>query len=219
VFEHYLPYARAVAAQLYAGRHRDDVEFKDFLQLACIGLLESIDRFEPERGIAFQTFCTPRLKGSVLTGITRLSDAQEQVSLQRRMRRDRLTSLEPGLESDDRSRDTFQALATVAIGLAIGFLLDDTGLVEQEAARPTPYGNADQTVAWRQTKERLYEAVGRLAERNRKIIRYHYFQGLGFQQIGNILGLTKGRISQLHRAALLELRAQIGETHHLFTVS
>lgn len=56
IFSHYLPYARAIAAQLYAGRHRDDVEFKDFLQLACIGLLESIDRFEPDRGILFERF-------------------------------------------------------------------------------------------------------------------------------------------------------------------
>ncbi|WP_429409508.1 sigma-70 family RNA polymerase sigma factor [Paraburkholderia sp. GAS82] len=214
VFVHYLPYGRAIAAQLYAGRHRDDVEFKDFLQLACIGLLESIDRFEPERGIPFQTFCTPRLKGAVLSGITRLTDGQEQVSLQRRVRRERLTSLD-----DDQSCDTFQTLATIAVGLAIGFLLDDTGLFEETTAKPTPYGNAYQTIALRQTKERLHGAVEQLPERNQRIIRYHYFHGLGFEQIGNILGITKGRVSQLHRAALLELRTRIGDTQHLFTVS
>jgi RNA polymerase sigma factor for flagellar operon FliA len=221
VFAHYLPYARAVAAQLYAGR--DDVEFKDFLQLACIGLLESIDRFEPERGVKFETFCTPRIKGSVLAGITRLSDGQEQVSLQRRLRCERLTSLElepePEPESRGRPDDAFHTLASIAVGLAIGFLLDDTGLVEAQTAIPTPYGNAYQTIAWRQTRERLHSAVDRLAQRDQKIIRYHYFHGLGFEQIADILGLTKGRISQLHRAALLELRTHIGETQHLFNVS
>jgi RNA polymerase sigma factor for flagellar operon FliA len=213
------PYARAIAAQLYAGRHRDDVEFKDFLQLACVGLLESIDRFKPDRGVSFRTFCTPRLRGSVLAGITRLSDGQEQVSLQRRMRRERVISLEPEPETTDRSHDTFQTLATLAVGLAIGFLLDDTGLVEDCTSKPTPYGNAYQTIAWRQTRERLHGAVGQLAERDQKIIRYHYFHGLAFERIADIFGLTKGRISQLHRAALLELRARIGETQHLFAVS
>src|SRR5471032_324241 len=116
IFSHYLPYARAIAAQLYAGRHRDDVEFKDFLQLACIGLLESIDRFEPDRGILFRTFCTPRIRGNVLAGITRLSDGQEQASLQRRMRRERVASLEQGDESGNRSFDTFQTLAMLTVG-------------------------------------------------------------------------------------------------------
>jgi RNA polymerase sigma factor for flagellar operon FliA len=219
IFSHYLSYARAIAAQLYAGRHRDDVEFKDFLQLACIGLLESIDRFEPDRGILFRTFCTPRIRGNVLAGITRLSDGQEQASLQRRMRRERLASLEQADESENRSLDTFQTLATLTVGLAIGFLLDDTGLVEEDAAKPTPYGNAWQTIALRQTREQLHAAVGQLATRDQKIIRYHYFHGLGFDQISDILGVTKGRISQLHRAALLELRTKIGDADHLFNVT
>jgi RNA polymerase sigma factor FliA len=219
VFAHYLPYARAIAAQLFARRHRDDVEFKDFLQLACIGLLESIDRFEPERGFSFQTFCTARLKGCVLAGITRLSDGQEQISLQRRMRRERAASLESAPDTDLGSQDTFQTLATLAVGLAIGFLLDDTGIVEDCVAKPAPYGDAYRTVAWRQTRERLHAAVGRLPERDQKIIRYHYFHGLGFEQIADILGLTKGRISQLHRAALLALRAQISDTPPFLTIS
>jgi RNA polymerase sigma factor for flagellar operon FliA len=219
VFAHYLPYARAIAAQLFAGRHRDDVEFKDFLQLACIGLLESIDRFDPDRGFLFQTFCTARLKGCVLAGITRLSDGQEQVLLQRRMRRERTASLESEPDADRGSQDTFQKLATLAVGLALGFLLDDTGIVEDCVTKPAPYGNAYQTVAWRQTRERLHAAVGRLAERDQKIIRYHYFHGLAFEQIADILGLTKGRISQLHRAALLALRVQIGDTQPFLTIS
>ncbi|MDR6411323.1 sigma-70 family RNA polymerase sigma factor [Paraburkholderia terricola] len=225
VFAHFLPYAHAVAAQLFAGRLRDDVEFRDFLQLACVGLLEAIDRYAPERGVAFQTFCTPRLKGSVLTGVARLSDGQEQIALRQRMRRERVASLEPEAEAGNRrARDTFQALGALAAGLAIGFMLEDTGLIEEPFAKPAPYGthdtygNAYQALAWRQTRGRLHAAVSRLPERNQKIIRYHYFHGLGFAQIADILGLTKGRISQLHRAALLELRTQIGNSQHLHLI-
>jgi RNA polymerase sigma factor for flagellar operon FliA len=217
VFAHFLPYARARAAQLYAGRHRDDVDFKDFLQLACIGLLEAIDRFEPQRGVAFRTFCTRRLQGSILTGIQRLSDAQEQIALRRRVRRERVASLEPTETADAAGKpsDTFQDLATLAAGLAIGFMLDDTGMIEAPTADPAPYATAYQTIARRQTREKLHAAVGRLPDRAHKIIRYHYFHGLGFEQIADILGLTKGRISQLHRGALLDLRDLIGNTQHL----
>ncbi|CAD6549140.1 RNA polymerase sigma factor FliA [Paraburkholderia metrosideri] len=217
IFTHFLPYAQALAAQLYAGRHRDDVEFKDFLQFACIGLLEAIDRFEFKRGVAFRTFCTPRLRGNVLTGIQRLSDGQEQIALRQRVRRERVASLEPtgNANTAGKAPDTFQVLATLAAGLAIGFMLDDTGIVEAATGQPAPYATAYQTVAWRQTREKLHAAVGRLPVRAQKIIRYHYFHGLGFEQIADILGLTKGRISQLHRAALLDLRDLIGNTQHL----
>ncbi|MBC8724596.1 sigma-70 family RNA polymerase sigma factor [Paraburkholderia sp. 31.1] len=214
VFAHFLPYAQALAAQLYAGRHRDDVEFKDFLQLACVGLLEAIDRFESGRGVSFRTFCTPRLRGNVLTGVQRLSDAQEQIALRKRIRRERVASLEAPTRTS-RQSDTFQALATLAAGLAIGFMLDDTGIVEESAAQAAPYATAYQIIAWRQTTEQLHSAVARLSTREQKIIRYHYFHGLGFEQIADIFGVTKGRISQLHRGALLDLRNLLGNTQHL----
>ncbi|OLL30876.1 flagellar biosynthesis protein FliA [Burkholderia sp. SRS-W-2-2016] len=215
VFVHYLSYAKALAAQLYAGRVHDDVEFKDFLQLACVGLLEAIDRFEPERGVSFRTYCTPRLRGNVLTGIQRLSDAQEQIALRKRVRRERVASLEPSDRAGKQS-DTFQLLASLAAGLAIGFMLDDTNIVEHEnAAQSATAANAYQTIAWRQTREKLHTAVARLPARDQKVIRYHYFHGLGFEQIADILGVTKGRVSQVHRAALLELRDLLGNTQHL----
>ncbi|MBN3817446.1 sigma-70 family RNA polymerase sigma factor [Paraburkholderia sp. Se-20369] len=224
VFAHYLPYARAIAARLYAGRHRDDVEFRDFVQLACIGLLESIDRFDPARGVTFETFCTTRVRGAILTGVEKLTDGQEQISFSRRVRRERVASLQVnGDRAARQGRDALQALGTLAAGLAIGFMLDGTGLVAQATdslspGDPTLPGAAYHGIAWRQTKTRLANAVRHLPERTRKIIQYHYFHGLGFEQIADILGVSKGRISQLHRAALVELREQLGEVEHMHVI-
>src|SRR5579863_5142588 len=229
VFVRYLPYARAIAAQLFAGRHRDDVEFKDYQQLACIGLLESIDRYDPARGVTFETFCALRLKGSILGGVEKLTDGQEQISFTRRVRKERIASLKLDAEDDNGARrdtgtgrkgDTFEMLAMLAAALAIGFMLDDTGMVANPDEPPPtmPYGTAYHGVAWRQTKERLIAAVRLLPERTRKIIHYHYFHGLGFEQIGDILGLSKGRISQLHRAALIELRERLGDARQMHLI-
>ncbi|WP_080406581.1 sigma-70 family RNA polymerase sigma factor [Burkholderia ubonensis] len=221
VFAHYLPYARAIAARLYAGRHRDDVEFRDFVQLACIGLLESIDRFDPARGVTFVTFCTTRVRGAILSGIEKLTDGQEQISFSRRMRLERVVSLQT--TDEPVARDPFQALGALAAGLAIGFMLDGTGLVAQpnDTAHPDDLRRHDAAyhgIAWRQTKARLVAAVEHLPERTRKIIQYHYFHGLGFEQIADIFGLSKGRISQLHRAALAELRERLGEPEHMHVI-
>ncbi|KGB98681.1 RNA polymerase sigma factor, sigma-70 family protein [Burkholderia cepacia] len=97
-------------------------------------------------------------------------------------------------------------------------MLDGTGMIEAHPSKPAEHANPYQSVAWRQTRERLHAAVSELPERQQKIVRYHYFHGLGFDQIGEILGVTKGRISQLHRAALLDLRERIADTQNpLFT--
>jgi RNA polymerase sigma factor for flagellar operon FliA len=54
-----------------------------------------------------------------------------------------------------------------------------------------------------------------MPERSRKVIHYHYFNELGFEQIGDILGVTKGRISQIHRSALAELRELLDDVHKM----
>ncbi|WP_322081155.1 sigma-70 family RNA polymerase sigma factor [Burkholderia sp. BCC1972] len=209
LFDFYLSYAAALAGKLYRGRHRDDVEYQDYMQFSCVGLLESIDRFDRTRGVAFTTFATQRIKGSVLDGVVRLTDGQEQTALRASIRRERLESLKDA--SSDEPRDVFRVLASVTVGLAISFMLDDTGMIGADPSAAQPFQDHPyRTLAQQQTRSRLYDAVDLLPAREQKIIRYHYFHRLSFEHIADILNLSKGRISQLHRAALDELRRQIG---------
>jgi RNA polymerase sigma factor FliA len=222
LFEHYMPYARSVAAQLYAGRHRDDVEFNDFRQLALVGLLEAIDRFDPGCAVTFETFCTARIRGTVLDGVQKLTDGQEQISFMRRARRDRLASLRSGEASGDTCGNpvpaaTFDDLAQLTAGLAISYMLEDTGLFAQDGDAPSTRPSPWQSIAWRQTVEQLRGAVRQLDERDYKIIHYHYFNGMRFEQIADILGVSKARVSQLHRAALGRLRERLGNQRQLYT--
>lgn len=218
LFDFYLPYATALAGSLFRNRHHDDVDFKDYLQFACVGLLEAIDRFNPARNVDFRSFATPRIKGSVLDGIVRLSDGQEQIALRARIRRERLASLNE--INGRRAHEVFQSLASLTVGLAIGFILDDTGMVDPAAhANPFHQDHAYQSLAWSQTRSRTHAAVAGLPVRERKIVQHHYFHGLTFEQIGDILNLSKGRVSQLHRAALIQLRGQIRTTEDLYLIA
>ena len=217
LFDLYLPYATALASRLYRGRHYDDVEYRDYVQLACIGLLEAIDRFEVGRNIEFRTFATPRIKGNVLDGIVRLSDGQEQVALRARIRRERLESLHEA--ADRRAKDVFHSLASLTMGLAIGFILDDTGMIDRAPDVGHHHNHPYRTLAWSQVKARLAEAVAQLPDRERKVLQYHYFHGLTFERIGDILDLSKGRVSQLHRTALAQLRKHAQVANDLFLIT
>jgi RNA polymerase sigma factor FliA len=211
LFSHYMPYAKSIAARCYAARHRDDIDFDDLLQLAHMGLIESLGRFDPAHGVLFTTFCTPRIRGAVLDGIVKLSEAQEQISFDKRRRAERLASLREGLSGERR----WQALEDLTAGLALGFMLEGTGMYTPPEGIPGAYSGGYDTAEWHQLGSRLRSALARLTTNERKVISYHYFDALPFEQVATLLGLSRGRISQLHHAALRKLRTTLQAPHSM----
>jgi RNA polymerase sigma factor for flagellar operon FliA len=214
----YLPYARWIASRLYRQRGSLSVEFDEYYQLACVGMLEAMDRYDEARGASFRTFSLRRIEGSILNGLPRLSEVSEQIGLRRRLERERLASLKgDGLGSRQEQRDALARLSEIAVGLAIGYMLEETAMFmadEHSGGPDTAYAGE----AWRQTRERVIAAVRLLPERERQIIVLHYFHALAFEQIASVFGLTKGRISQLHRAALERLRSCLGAVEQFWLV-
>ena len=81
----HLPYARVVAASYYAKRLHDEIEFGDYLQLASLGLIEALGRFDPGFGVQFKTFAARRMHGALLDGIERLTEKQQQIAARLRL--------------------------------------------------------------------------------------------------------------------------------------
>lgn len=207
IIEHYSSLVKVVAASLYAQRPDDEVEFDEFFQYGMVGLIESVDRYEPDKGASFRTFATYRIRGAILNGLEKITERHEQRAYLGRLRKERLASI---TATDDKRNDIslFEEMTEVALGLAICYMLEDTGLVQDPA-------NASGDQAY-QAKELLFlkasliESVDFLPERERLIIHSHYFQHSNFNDIAEMLGVTKGRVSQLHKRALLQLREKLG---------
>jgi RNA polymerase sigma factor FliA len=207
----YLPYARRIAARMYSRRGPLEVEFDEYYQLACVGMLDAMDRFDQAVGASFQTFSLARIEGSILNGLAKFSEVSEQVSMRKRLRRERVASLKSGVAARPGQKDALAYLADVAIGLALGYMLEDSAMFrpehEEEGSGDSVYASA----AWQQTRERVLAVVALLPERERQIIALHYFHALGFDHIGTVFGLTKGRVSQIHKVALERLKEALGE--------
>jgi RNA polymerase sigma factor for flagellar operon FliA len=205
LIEMHLPFARIMAGKLFARRMHDEIEFGEYLQLASIGLIECVDRYDPDRGASFRTYSSRRLTGAVLDGIVKLTEKQEQIAFRQRVRAERTESLkeDSGIDSSD-PQQLFEALARVAVGLAVGYLLEDSGMyrAEERAAPDRGY----QAIELRQLQERVRELVETLPEREGRIIRMHYLHLIAFEAIADALGISKGRVSQLHRRAIGMLR-------------
>lgn len=210
LFALYLPLARRIATRQYRLRNAGDLDYADIHQLACAGLLDAIDRFEPDRGVAFRFYGNRRIVGSIIDGMTRMSEMREQLNFKRRIIRDRAQSLSvrEGEAQASQTEQTLAELAEVAAGLAIGFMLEGTGMyVDDESDDRQP--NAYESAVWQETLARIQAEVVSLGARERLIIGYHYQGGVSFDQIGARLGITKGRVSQIHKQAIAHLRRRL----------
>ncbi len=208
LFDLYADFARGVAKRLYRSRTGRDLEFSDLCQHAYAGLLEALDRFDLGRGAPFRSFAVHRIEGSIRDAITHMSEYREQVSWRQRLHRERLRSLKEGAVQG--ATTPVEQLADIAVGLALGFMLEGSGLVSCEsAAQPNTAASAYESVAWSETLHELDAALESLPEREQKILRQHYLNGVGFDDLSRLLGVSKGRISQLHRSALATLRKRL----------
>lgn len=212
---HYLPFARMMAAKLYAGRTHREVEFDEYLQFARLGLMEAIDRFDPRRGFRFETFAGSRINGAILNGMASYSEVHEQVAARKRVVQARLESLKDDAPDSNDAEALFGYLAQVAIGLAVGFALDQSGMYREDGLEQHYSDNTYADVELKQLRNRIHSLVEQLAGKQRQVIIYHYRQHLPFEEIAGMLLLSKGRISQLHKEALSKLREGLLAQEHL----
>lgn len=209
LLEMHLPYARVVAATYYARRHHDEIEFDDYLQFAATALVDAANRYDPEHGVQFRTFAARRMHGEILDGIERMTEKQQQIAAQQRLlaqRRAEVRALaQRGSQGPVSSAKMLEFVAEAGLTFALGWLLDGTALIQPVAERASAMPFYASTEI-RQLKERIASLVRALPPQERKVIRGHYLQDQPFDEIARDMGLSKGRISQIHHSALARLR-------------
>lgn len=202
LFDRYRDVARRAAASQLRRRAKQNLERGDLEQFAYAGLLEAIDGYDPLRGAPFPPYARRRILGSIADGAARASEVGAQLSARHRVEMERLRSL----DLDARKQGSaIEQLSEAATAIAIGLILDGTALIEPADGadrRPDPY----ESLAWREIQALIIRAVDQLPDREAIIIRQHYRHGIEFSQIARLLGLSKGRVSQLHRQALERLQ-------------
>lgn len=213
IFEAYLPFSRRIAARIRKERPGADLDMDDLRQYAAEGLLQAMDRFEPERGIAFEAFAARRIAGCIIDGIGASSESRRQSAVRNRIRAERTRSLSPDNVDRLSTADALQVLADLAVSLAVGFMLDEAAVLGETPVAPGP--SAYDSVAWTDTVKRMVSAIETLPEQERTVVRLHYLEGLEFARIADTLSLSRGRISQVHAAALDRLRRRLPRADHL----
>jgi RNA polymerase sigma factor for flagellar operon FliA len=203
----YMPLAKRIAASLYARRAVDDVEFGDYLHLAYVGLLESVQRYRSGADAQFATFATYRIRGAILNSIPKMTETGERISHLKKLHRERLASVldrpEPPAE------ESFPALVDLVVSVSLTVQIEQ--IAETLSAEPTPLNDPYASRAYDDMQRRVREVLTTLPERERLIVGDHYFEQVGFDEIARMLGVSKGRVSQLHKRALDQIRVALQE--------
>jgi RNA polymerase sigma factor FliA len=201
-------YVNAIAANLFANRQVIDIQFNEYKQYGLVGLLEALERFNPAQGVRFKSYATHRIRGAILSGIEKHSEQQQQISHLARLRQERMQSL-VNTQAKAVKRDAFLELAEVAFGLAIGIMLEGTTVFDPEVVQ------VQSDVYKKRELSDLSKLIARLIEllpkQEQQVLQLHYYQKQGFDEISRSLAITRGRVSQIHKRAILGLQQYYDE--------
>jgi RNA polymerase sigma factor FliA len=224
----YSPMVKFVAGRLGAGLP-SHVEDADLISYGLVGLIGAIERFEPERGIKFETFAMTRIRGAIIDELRSLdwvprsvrSRAREieaaQAKLEHELQRapteaelaSKLNMTEEELQSAlleiaNSSVYALDELWTVSDSSGDQVSLLDT-IADDSAADP------QEALASTEVKDLLTEAIGGLPEREQLVVALYYYENLTLREIGEVLGVTESRVSQLHTKAVMRLKSSLQE--------
>lgn len=222
LIEHYLYLVRYNAERI-GGKLPDEVDVDDLMSAGIFGLVDAIDAFDLERGVKFETYCAPRIRGAILDELRNMDWVPRLVRHRAHKLADAKRTLEvelgrvPNDEEIARrlnmSKPQFEKLLRDANAVSLISLSrkysdpDSQRDVFEIDVLPDDHG-CDPVVEAQ--KEDVKELVTRgLSRAERLIVVLYYYEQMTMKQIGQTLDLSESRVSQMHSAILMRLRGQL----------
>ncbi|GAB4274310.1 MAG: RNA polymerase sigma factor WhiG [Coriobacteriia bacterium] len=221
----YSPLVKYVAGRISSGLPQT-VENADLISYGIFGLIDAIEKYDPERGIKFETYAIARIKGAILDELRALDWVPRSVRAKARDIERAFIELENRLKrvpTDEEVADEMGVgleelhaiYSKLSYASVISFEELWTGGDRDEAspgvAAVRDDSAADPVAIYEddEMKHVLAEAIAKLPDRERTVIALYYYEGLTLKEIGEILGVTESRVSQLHTKAVIRLRARL----------
>lgn len=225
----YSPLVKYVAGRL-ASTLPQSVDTADLVSYGIFGLIDAIEKFDPGRAIKFETYAIARIKGAIIDELRAMDWVPRSVRSRAREIEHAYVDLENSLKrvptdgevaqrinvSPKEYQDILTKLSYTSVvsfeELWVGGSREDgqsaIGTIADESAD-------DPVVVFEshEVKEILASAIDRLPEREKTVVALYYYEGLTLKEIGQVLGVTESRVSQLHTKAVLRLRARLHAIH------
>lgn len=215
MIEKYLPLVKYVVNRLNLNLP-PYLEYNDLVGYGVFGLIQAVERFEPNRGTSFETYAYARIKGSIIDELRKIDFIPQNARKKLKILQDVHQELEQKLcrtVTDEDickhmkiSMDKLKDLYTQVANLTGTMPFDDLILIQD-----TMYdkNQPDVQAEKQEIKSVLSKAINNLQDKEKMVITLYYYEGLTFKEIAKVLNISQGRISQLHTKAILRLRGHL----------
>jgi RNA polymerase sigma factor FliA len=218
--------ANLIEVQFIAKRmHRrmpSHVSFEDLFHAGILGLIDAIDRFDPQKNVALKSYARFRIRGAILDSLRQMDWSPR--NLRRQARRleeashDLIGELGHAPSSSEMASklrlpiEDLQHLLGELGGLVLESLQTPCGERSGEESLPIasrPEEDPFQMTLRQEVRQLLEDALWKLGAKEREVLGLYYFQEVPMKKIGKILGIGESRVSQVHAAALVHLRSRL----------
>ena len=218
----HLPLVRGIASRVRA-RLPVQVELDDLVHAGVMGLFDAVDRYQPDKNVAFQLYAKHRVRGAIL-------DSLRQLDWASRDQRKRFKSIDSAVHEQAQKLGKVPSEAEVADGMGISEEdlvkqkrdLCAAGLVATQPHKVEKYEHTitlesaeskdelpDGLMARQEMREALNGAIETLPDRYQTVIRMYYRQECTMKETGHELGVNESRVSQIHKAALQKMNVAL----------
>lgn len=221
----YSPLVKYVAGRL-ASSLPQSVDTADLISYGIFGLIDAIEKYDTERAIKFETYAIARIRGAIIDELRAMDWVPRSVRSRAREIEQAYVVLENQLKRVPTDKEIAKQIGiTVREFHAILTKLSYTSVVsfeelwvggdrddKQSAIGMIRDDRADDPVSLFESteiKDILSVAIDQLPDREKTVIALYYYEGLTLKEIGQVLGVTESRVSQLHTKAVLRLRARL----------
>ncbi len=222
----YAPLVKYVAGRMSSGLP-SHVEEADLISYGLLGLISAIERFEPEREIKFETFAMTRIRGAIIDELRSLDWVPRSV----RSRAREIEVAQQKLENTLQRAPTEEELADklgvseeelqeslLEIANSSVYALDELWAISDSSGDSVSLldtisdpsaADPQEALDSSEVKDRLAESIASLPEREQLVVALYYYEGLTLREIGEVLGVTESRVSQLHTKAVMRLKSHL----------
>ncbi|MGI9251978.1 MAG: RNA polymerase sigma factor FliA [Pseudohongiellaceae bacterium] len=221
IVERYAPLVKRIAHHLLL-RMPASVQIDDLIQSGMIGLLEAARKYDVSKGASFETYAGIRIRGSMLDEVRKGDWAPRSVHRKSRKVAEAIKAVESRTGHDAKDKDIASEL-NIELNDYYGILKDASGsrlfsfddimegddsAIESAAGElPGPCDGLQRDTF----KAHLAQAIKGLPERERLVLALYYNEELNLKEIGEVIGVSESRVSQIHSQAALRLRSRLDD--------
>ena len=223
----YAPLVKFVAGRVAAGLPHS-VDQADLVSYGMFGLIDAIDKFEPERGWKFETYAISRIKGAIIDELRSIDWVPRSVRNKAREVERAYSKLEGELHRTPEEAEVAREIGVtqeelqntlsqisyvglVALDEVVGGNSGDGGGATVGDMVAGSIGDPVAAFEVEEMKHILADAINRMPDRERLVLTLYYYEGLTLAEIGEVLGVTESRVCQIHTKAILQLRSRFAE--------